>query len=73
MVGTPTAQGIIPRVCEELFARIESSEDKNTTYRVECSMVEIYKEKVRDLLNPSNNAQLRVREHPKTGFISLTI
>jgi len=32
-------------------------------------MLEIYNEKVRDLLNPSKNkAGLRVRQHPKKGF-----
>ena len=32
-------------------------------------MLEIYNEKVRDLLNPSKNkGGLRVRQHPKKGF-----
>ena len=33
------------------------------------SMLEIYNEKVRDLLNPSTNkGGLRVRQHPSKGF-----
>ncbi len=30
-------------------------------------MVQIYNEKVRDLLNPKNSGNLRVREHPSLG------
>lgn len=31
------------------------------------SFIEIYNEKVRDLLNPNNKGNLKVREHPSTG------
>lgn len=31
------------------------------------SYIEIYNEKVRDLLNPKNKSNLRVREHPSLG------
>jgi kinesin family protein 1 len=31
------------------------------------SYIEIYNEKVRDLLNPKNMSNLRVREHPSLG------
>lgn len=31
------------------------------------SVVQIYNEKVRDLLNPKNTGNLRVREHPSLG------
>jgi kinesin family protein 1 len=34
---------------------------------VEVSYIEIYNEKVRDLLNPKNSGNLRVREHPALG------
>ena len=38
-------------------------------FQVQFSMLEIYNEKVRDLLNPSNvKGGLRVRQHPKKGF-----
>lgn len=36
-------------------------------YSVEVSYFEIYCERVRDLLNPKNNKNLRVREHPLLG------
>lgn len=34
---------------------------------MEVSYIEIYNEKVKDLLNPSNKANLKVREHPVLG------
>ena len=36
-------------------------------FSVEVSYLEIYNEKVRDLLNPSSGHSLRVREHPVLG------
>ena len=36
-------------------------------FSVEVSYLEIYNEKVRDLLNPSSGHSLRVREHPILG------
>jgi kinesin family protein 1 len=59
--------GIIPRTCSELFNRIISNSQPNLTYRVEVSYIEIYNEKVRDLLNPKNKGNLKVREHPSLG------
>lgn len=35
--------------------------------QVEVSYMEIYCERVRDLLNPKNKGNLRVREHPLLG------
>ncbi|XP_015748717.1 PREDICTED: kinesin-like protein KIF13A, partial [Acropora digitifera] len=44
------------------------NEDENITYKVEVSYIEIYNEKVRDLLCPrGNHAMLRVREHKILG------
>ena len=41
--------------------------DKNVRFTVEVSYLEIYNERVRDLLNPSTKGNLKVREHPSTG------
>ncbi|KAG1468354.1 hypothetical protein G6F56_003878 [Rhizopus delemar] len=66
MMGYGEEKGIIPMTCSELFDRISGSHD-NLTYRVEVSYIEIYNEKVHDLLNPKNKGNLKVREHPSTG------
>ncbi|XP_040087941.1 kinesin-like protein KIF1A isoform X1 [Oryx dammah] len=60
-------QGIIPQLCEDLFSRINDTTNDNMSYSVEVSYMEIYCERVRDLLNPKNKGNLRVREHPLLG------
>ncbi|XP_029987593.1 kinesin-like protein KIF1A isoform X9 [Sphaeramia orbicularis] len=60
-------QGIIPLMCEDLFTKINDNTDNSMSYSVEVSYMEIYCERVRDLLNPKNKGNLRVREHPLMG------
>uniref|UniRef100_A0A2I3HXH1 Kinesin family member 1A n=1 Tax=Nomascus leucogenys TaxID=61853 RepID=A0A2I3HXH1_NOMLE len=60
-------QGIIPQLCEDLFSRINDTTNDNMSYSVEVSYMEIYCERVRDLLNPKNKGNLRVKEHPLLG------
>ncbi|XP_048109367.1 kinesin-like protein KIF1A isoform X20 [Alosa alosa] len=60
-------QGIIPLLCEDLFTKINVNNDNSMSYSVEVSYMEIYCERVRDLLNPKNKGNLRVREHPLLG------
>lgn len=68
MMGYGEEYGVIPRICKDMFERIDKvQEDKNLKCTVEVSYLEIYNERVRDLLNPSTKGNLRVREHPSTG------
>ncbi|XP_061446830.1 kinesin-like protein KIF1C [Rhineura floridana] len=60
-------EGIIPQLCEDLFARVDENNCPNLSYSVEVSYMEIYCERVRDLLNPKSRGNLRVREHPIMG------
>ncbi|XP_077939651.1 kinesin-like protein KIF1B isoform X17 [Gasterosteus aculeatus] len=61
-------EGIIPMLCEDLFEKIDDVSNKEElSYSVEVSYMEIYCERVRDLLNPKNKGNLRVREHPLLG------
>nr|XP_055058328.1 kinesin-like protein KIF1A isoform X7 [Misgurnus anguillicaudatus] len=60
-------EGIIPLLCEDLFTKISDNNDNSMGYSVEVSYMEIYCERVRDLLNPKNKGNLRVREHPLMG------
>ncbi|XP_055850310.1 kinesin-like protein unc-104 isoform X3 [Episyrphus balteatus] len=60
-------EGIIPMICKDLFQRIHDTETVELKYSVEVSYMEIYCERVRDLLNPKNKGNLRVREHPLLG------
>ena len=70
MVGNDDDRGIVPRVATELFERMEAQQQENVAFEVVTSMIEIYSEKIRDLLNPragKTGQELRVREHPKKG------
>ncbi|KAI9020276.1 hypothetical protein CLU79DRAFT_704045 [Phycomyces nitens] len=67
MMGYGEDKGIIPRTCSELFDRIVEKTTGSLEFQVEVSYIEIYNEKVRDLLNPRNKGNLKVREHPSTG------
>lgn len=71
MVGYGEDRGIVPQAMEEMFKRIAANTDKNVKFEVDCSMIEIYNEKVRDLFNPDSGKSaihgLKVRDHPQTG------
>ncbi|KAK3867494.1 hypothetical protein Pcinc_027049 [Petrolisthes cinctipes] len=60
-------EGIIPLICKDMFNKISTTTDDELQYSVEVSYMEIYCERVRDLLNPKNKGNLRVREHPLLG------
>ncbi|XP_075695444.1 kinesin-like protein KIF1B isoform X20 [Rhinoderma darwinii] len=62
-----TQAGIIPQLCEELFEKINCNNNDDVSFSVEVSYMEIYCERVRDLLNPKTKGNLRVREHPLLG------
>jgi hypothetical protein len=69
MMGTPDQPGLIPRTCEELFARIKQDPEPNTSYNVHVSYFEIYNEHVRDLLAPKSPTPyfLKIRESQTEG------
>ncbi|OAR01404.1 hypothetical protein LLEC1_04072 [Akanthomyces lecanii] len=68
MMGYGKEIGIIPMICQDMFSRIDDMQaDATTKCTVEVSYLEIYNERVRDLLNPSTKGNLKVREHPSTG------
>ena len=52
MMGTNEQKGIIPRLCDALFDQIKEKEANDLSFKVEVSYMEIYNEKVRDLLDP---------------------
>ncbi|XP_033639651.1 kinesin-like protein KIF28P [Asterias rubens] len=76
VVGYGANKGIVPETCEKLFNGIDESKrtadkSKEQEFQVFVSMLEIYNEQVRDLLNPTSfkvKGGLKVREHPQKGF-----
>uniref|UniRef100_UPI0037E87330 kinesin-like protein KIF13B n=1 Tax=Semicossyphus pulcher TaxID=241346 RepID=UPI0037E87330 len=68
MMGSAEHPGLIPRLCSSLFSRTVREAREGESFTVEVSFMEIYNEKVRDLLDPKGNRQaLRVREHKVFG------
>ncbi|KAK4038378.1 P-loop containing nucleoside triphosphate hydrolase protein [Parachaetomium inaequale] len=49
--------GIIPRVLQALFNKLELDEQENS---VRCSFIELYNEELRDLLSSDDNAKLKI-------------
>ena len=63
MFGSKDDLGIIPRTCEYIFKNL------NNEYNVKCSFLEIYKEKIRDLLdNKKDKNDLKIRQHSTKGI-----
>lgn len=61
----------MPRICTTLFEQIDENSRVKTDTRCEVtfSMLEIYNEKVRDLLEKGKGAsELKIREHNRGGF-----
>nr|XP_009668079.1 PREDICTED: kinesin-like protein KIF14 [Struthio camelus australis] len=72
MLGFDEDRGIIPRFCEDLFARIAQMDGQQIWYHLEMSYFEVYNEKIHDLLvfkaeSGQKKHPLRVREHPVLG------
>ncbi|XP_077566628.1 kinesin-like protein KIF13B [Stigmatopora nigra] len=68
MMGSAEQPGLIPRLCSSLFSRTVQESREGEGFTIEVSYMEIYNEKVRDLLDPKGNRQaLRVREHNVLG------
>lgn len=68
MMGSGDQPGLIPRLCSALFERTQKEQREGESFTVEVSYMEIYNEKVRDLLDPKGGRQaLKVREHKVLG------
>lgn len=65
MFGENNNPGIIPRTCKYIFSCL-----KETEFNIKCSFLEIYREKIRDLLDCStaSNNELKIRQHPTKGI-----
>ncbi|GAB1603468.1 hypothetical protein Ahia01_000628100 [Argonauta hians] len=71
IVGYGENKGIVPQFCEKLFQDIEQKKEdaeNGTDFQVICSMLELYNEKIWDLLSPRKSESLKICLHPSHGF-----
>lgn len=59
-------RGIMPRAAVQVFQTIETA-DIQVEYTIQCSAVEIYKEKLQDLLDTSGTG-LKIKENAEKGI-----
>ncbi|TBU50883.1 kinesin heavy chain [Dichomitus squalens] len=64
-IDNPELKGLIPRITEQIFQSIVES-DAHLEYLVKVSYMEIYLERIRDLLAPQND-NLQVHEEKSKG------
>jgi hypothetical protein len=60
-------QGIVPRTAEQVFDQISALTDDSSEFTLRCSFLEVYREQMRDLLDPDNQG-LKVKELPQRGL-----
>ena len=67
--GSPEMWGIIPNCFLNIFDNLRIGGDEGQEYLVQASYLEIYNEKIRDLLavGEDENTPLQLREHPDKG------
>eukprot|EP01006_Ploeotia_vitrea_P017632 TRINITY_DN48855_c0_g1_i2.p1 TRINITY_DN48855_c0_g1~~TRINITY_DN48855_c0_g1_i2.p1 ORF type:complete len:810 (-),score=105.58 TRINITY_DN48855_c0_g1_i2:84-2513(-) len=60
----PQKQGMIPRLTVELYERLNKMSTNEIEWRVQMSCMELYRDDIRDLLNPTppQNIDYRIRE-----------
>ena len=66
VLENPELEGIIPRMINHVFTHIFNSPD-DKEFIVKVSMMEIYMEKIKDLLDPAKN-NLKIREDKIKGI-----
>lgn len=64
-INDPVTRGVIPRMVTTVFSHVNTS-PKHVEFKIKLSIVEIYLEKIRDLLDPTRN-NLQVREDRTRG------
>lgn len=70
--GYQNNKGIVPMLCEELLNGKTLVEDDKHSFEMKIGMIEIYNERIQDLLAPFEQRQqqkegLKIRENPQTG------
>lgn len=73
MMGSAEQPGLIPRLCSSLFERSVHEQREGESFTVEVSYMEIYNEKVRDLLDPKGWEDTPIDHLITQGFIQIAL
>ncbi|XP_028332860.1 kinesin-like protein KIF22 [Gouania willdenowi] len=68
MLGSSEQPGVIPRAVREVFNQVRSRDEEGWNYSIAISYLEIYNEKVLDLLSPSSQ-DLPIRENKDKNIL----
>lgn len=60
-------KGIVPRIVQSIFDHIDETPE-HVEFMVNVSLLEVYMEEVRDLLNPNAKKKVNIRESPSEGI-----
>ena len=75
MLGTPTDPGIIPLALQDVFDLVAADSDNRYSLRV--SYLEIYNERIKDLLNSTGSdeagEEIKIREDAKRGIYAFPV
>ena len=69
MVGLPDKenQGIIPKAFEHIYTFIDEQVGTDKRFLVRCAFIELYNEEIRDLLGPTPDKRLDLKENKDKG------
>jgi len=63
--GSGENRGVIPRAAQQILQHVQS--DTGHTYIVQVAFLQLYMEMLQDLLDPSSESPIRIREDPEEG------
>ena len=61
-------KGIIPNAFDHIFGYFDAQDNSLKKFLIRCSYLEIYNEAIRDLLSPTIDNKLEIKEHPDKGI-----
>lgn len=64
-------QGIIPRMLNDIFETVNFTDPERFAYTIRVSYIEVYMEKLRDLINTKIKKKLKIRQDKKAGMYVL--
>lgn len=72
MFGSREGEGVITKICRNIYSKIESERVHGTDFTLSVSFLEVYSEKLRDLLaSPQKGKTLKINRNSKSSSLSI--